>query len=232
MKKYVIVAMSLLVCIGVLVGCTPAMSQLDTMKASVSYSQTELLVSSNADIRVEIAAGSREISMISDGVVSEMMEYCTLAITPLSYELYDKQMKFKLIGEKGEITGECKRAIVGINQLADIMDVESIGVVSKIVIMYEEVSVELELKSAAQGMIDYNAAVESVFNGCSAEIEPMFNGNEFLAEVHVKISRDNTSDTDKYYWYVSVTVDTDTSLYVLVDGETGAILAKKCSIVE
>ena len=229
MKKFVIVAMSLLVCIGVLVGCTPAMSQLDTMKESVSYSQTGLMVGGNADVRVEIASGSREISMISDGVVSEMMEYCTLTITPLSYELYDKQMKFKLIGEKGEISGDCKRAIVGINQMADILQIESIGAVSKIVIMYAEVSVELELTSAMEGMIDYKAAVESVYNGCKTDVEPMFDGNEFLAEVHVKISRDNTSDIDKYYWYVSVTVDTETSLYVLVDGKSGAILAKKCS---
>ena len=230
MKKYVIIALSLLLCVGVLVGCTPEVSRLDAMKGEVSFSQTGLMVGGNEDLRCEIASGAREISMISDGVASEMMDYCTLSITPLKYELYGKQFSFKLVGDKGEISGECKKAIVGINQVADIMDLKSLGNLTKIVIAYEEITVELELTNAMEGMLSFDKVVECVFNGCSAEIEPMFDDNDFLGEVHAKISRDSSSDVVKYYWYVSITVSTDNNIYVLVDGVTGSILAKKCDM--
>ena len=230
MKKYVIVALSLLLCVGVLVGCTPEVSRLDAMKSQVSYSQSGLVVGGNAEVRCEIATGSREISMISDGVASDLMEFCTLSITPIKYELYSKHFTFKLVGDKGEVSGECKKAIIGINQVADIMDVESLGTLTKLVVTYEEVVIELELTNAMEGMLTCDKVVESVYNSLTAEIEPMFDGNEFLGEVHAKITRDTGAEGVKYYWYVSITVSTDNNIYVLVDGATGAILAKKCDM--
>ena len=233
MKKYVIVALSLLLCVGVLVGCTPEVSRLDAMKDGVSYMQDGLMVGGNEVVKCEVASGSREISMISDGVASEMMDYCTLTITPLDYELYNKQFSFKLIGDKGEVAGDCKKAIIGINQVADIMDLAALGTLTKIVVTYEEVVIEIELANAMEGMIDYNAAIESVYNECMTELEPMYDENEFLAEVHARITCDNnTTDTAKYYWYISVVESTDSSLYILIDSASGAILAKKCNTAE
>lgn len=233
MKKYVIVALSLLLCVGVLVGCTPEISRLDAMKGEVSYMQDGLMVGGNEAIKCEVASGSREISMISDGVASEMMDFCTLTITPLDYELYNKQFSYKLIGDKGEVSGDCKKAIIGINQVADIMDLAALGNITKIVVTYDEVVIEIDLANAIEGMIDYNVAIESVFDGCMTELEPMYDENKFMAEVHAKITCDNNStDTAKYYWYISVVESTDSSLHVLIDGASGDILAKKCNTTE
>jgi len=227
MKKLIIALLAVLVCAGILVGCSPAKSRLESVLDNVSYVQETLSVGADAKMTSELSSGRREITYVADGVAEDMMDYCTLTIRPIDTEYYARDYSYKLVGDKGEIEGVLQRAIIGISQVADIVDIDKIGVVSKVVITVDTEVIEQTLTNVMEGKVTGFEAVENVYNDSVDVLEVMFDGNTFMSEVHVKLTRSKEMEGDKYYWYVAIIENSESCLYALVDADTGEVLIKK-----
>ena len=73
----------------------------------------------------------------------------------------------------------------------------------------------------------YKKAVESVYNNCAEDLESMFDGNTFKSEVYIKISCDRSKNPKEYFWFVNVVENSDNMFCVLIDMQTGEVIAKK-----
>lgn len=141
--------------------------------------------------------------------------------------MFDKKYSYTLVGDKGELNGECKRAVVGINQVADVLEVTKIGNIAKIVIRYDEEKTELELTNITKNIINGMTALEKVYADCKDNFTAMFADDNFGAEVHIKLTMDRSNADSKYLWYVSVYGDKDCNIYALVDTVSGELVAKR-----
>lgn len=227
MKKVLLVILSLVLCVGLLVGCSEKKTEQDMVMDSISYEHKGMYVGSSEDFGVAITNGSKEITMMLDGVKGEMMDYAMITIAPKKVELFAKSFKYTLVGDKGEISGECKRAVIGINHVADIMDLDKIGTIKSVKVSYDDKNLDIELKNCMEGKINARVAVEAVYNASKDDMKSLFVEGKFMAEIHAKYTIDRTSEEPKYYWYVSIMNGNDSSIYALVNPDNAEVVAKK-----
>ncbi len=229
-KRSIIAISIMLVCMSlaiIMVGCDKVDKKLQSMQNSVSYYSDTMMVGEDNNFYVELVSGSRESALIADGEVGEMTAYSTLNVTPVGLDMTNRACTYKITGENGEIEGGLEKNILGISYNASISDLSKIGKVDKLFIMVGENTFEYTLTSIMEKGIDYKKAVESVYNNCSSDLEGMFDGKEFKCEIYTKISCDRSKDPKQYFWFVNIVENSDNMFCVLVDIQTGEIVAKK-----
>lgn len=227
-KTFVLLCVLVASClVFVLTGCDKTDKKLQSVKQAISYYNDQMFVAEDDNFYLEIVSGKKEKSLVADGEVGEMTSYCSLSVTPVKYDMIGKVMSFKLVGEKGEFSGECSKSIVGISHIAQITDFEKLGKLNSIAIVVGDTKFEYKLQNITEKALNYEKAVESVYQNCKQEIENMFDGNKFKSEIYVKIACDKSKNPKKYYWFVNVVENSDNMLCILVDMETGKLIAKK-----
>lgn len=227
-KTFVLLCVLVASClVFVLTGCDKTDKKLQSVKQSISYYNDQMLVSEDDNFYLEIVSGKKEKSLVADGEVGEMASYCTLSVTPVKYDMIGKVMSFKLVGEKGEFSGECSKNIVGISHIAQIADFEKLGKLNSVAIVVGDTKFDYTLQNVTEKTLNYEKAVESVYQNCKQEMENMFDGNKFKSEIYVKIACDKSKNPKKYYWFVNIVENSDNMISVLVDMETGKLIAKK-----
>lgn len=215
------------IAIFALTGCDKTDKKLQSMQDNISYYNEQLLAAEDDNFYVEVVCGGREKTLIADGEVGEMADYCALNITPINVDMTNRALTFKLTGEGGEYQGNLEKSIVGINYTAQISDFRKLGKITKLVVSLGEENFEYALADVNADGIDYKKAVESVYKNCAADLEGMFDGNKFMSEIYIKVSCDRSKEPKQYYWFVNVVENSDNMFCVLVDMQTGEIVAKK-----
>ena len=210
-----------------LVGCNKVDKKLQSMQSNISYYNNEMLVAEDANFYIELVSGSREKALIADGEVGEMAEYCTMNVTPVNLDMTNRSLTFKVTGEAGVYEGSLEKSIIGINYTANIEELQKLGAIKNVTITLGEQNFEYTLSNINTNGIDYKKAVESVYNNCAEDLENMFDGNSFKSEIYIKISCDRSKNPKEYFWFVNVVENSDNIFCVLVDMQTGEIIAKK-----
>ncbi len=211
----------------ILVGCNKVDKKLQSMQNNISYFNNQMLVGEDSNFYVEVVDGSREKTLIADGEVGEMAEYCTINVTPINLDMTNRVLTFKLTGENGVYEGSLEKSIIGINYNANVEEPQKLGALKNVTIALGEQKFEYSLSSINANGIDYKKAVESVYNNCAEDLESMFDGNTFKSEVYIKISCDRSKDPKEYFWFVNVVENSDNMFCVLIDMQTGEVIAKK-----
>ena len=211
----------------ILVGCNKVDKKLQSMQKNISYFNNQMLVGEDSNFYVEVVDGSREKTLIADGEVGEMAEYCTINVTPINLDMTNRVLTFKLTGENGVYEGSLEKSIIGINYNANVEEPQKLGTLKNVTIALGEQKFEYNLSSINANGIDYKKAVESVYNNCAEDLESMFDGNTFKSEVYIKISCDRSKNPKEYFWFVNVVENSDNMFCVLIDMQTGEVIAKK-----
>lgn len=211
----------------ILVGCNKVDKKLQSMQNNISYFNNQMLVGEDSNFYIEVVDGSREKTLIADGEVGEMAEYCTINVTPINLDMTNRVLTFKLTGENGVYEGSLEKSIIGINYNANVEEPQKLGALKNVTIALGEQKFEYSLSSINANGIDYKKAVESVYNNCAEDLESMFDGNTFKSEVYIKISCDRSKDPKEYFWFVNVVENSDNMFCVLIDMQTGEVIAKK-----
>ncbi len=209
----------------ILVGCNKVDKKLQSMQNNISYFNNQMLVGEDSNFYVEVVDGSREKTLIADGEVGEMAEYCTINVTPINLDMTNRVLTFKLTGENGVYEGSLEKSIIGINYNANVEEPQKLGTLKNVTIALGEQKFEYNLSSINANGIDYKKAVESVYNNCAEDLESMFDGNTFKSEVYIKISCDRSKNPKEYFWFV--VENSDNMFCVLIDMQTGEVIAKK-----
>lgn len=226
-KSIFAISLILITLVMCMIGCDKVDKKLQSMQNGVSYYNDNMLVAEDENFYVELATGKRESSLIADGEVGEMTEYCMLNVTPVNLDMTNRSMTFKLTGDKGVYEGSLEKSIIGINYNANIEEQAKLGSIKSLTITVGDANYEYTFKSIVEGNLDYLKAIESVYNNCSEDLEGMFDGSKFKCEIYVKISCDRSKNPKEYFWFINVVENSDNMFCVLVDMQSGEIIAKK-----
>lgn len=227
MKKFCCISIVIVVALLGLVGCAKK-TDFDAVKKQVSYEQTSFYMGENDNMCVELATANREIALIADGTVGDMAISTTLQLHPKQSDFYDKSYNYKIVGEKGEISGVMDKNIIGLGYNAQINDVDKIGNITSVGITAENISEELAMNNILSGQMEAMTALECVYNEIKEVlIENEFEKGKFTREVGVKVVRDRSQAETVCYWYVTMTKDTSTMMAFLVNMQDGSIISKK-----
>lgn len=210
-----------------LVACDKTDKKLLSMQNSVSYFCDQMLVAEDSNFYVEFVKGEREVSLIADGEIGEMNTYCQLNVTPVNLDMTNRSITFKLNGDKGVYEGSLEKNILGISFNANISEPQNLGAIKSLTLTVGDQNYEYELKGISAEPLDYKKVIENIYNNCSEDLEGMFDGNKFEREIYIKVSCDRRKDPKAYYWFVNIIENSDNMFCVLVDMQTGEIVAKK-----
>lgn len=229
-KKSVLVISFVLVMVIMavaLVACDKTDKKLLSMQNSISYYCDQMLVAEDGNFYVEYIKGEKEVALIADGEIGEMATYCQLNVAPVNLDMTNRTITFKLSGDKGFYEGTLEKNILGINFNANISEPQNLGEIKSLTLTVGEESFEYELKSISAEPLDCKKVVENIYNNCSDDLEGMFDGNNFDREIYIKVSCDRLKQPKSYYWFVNIVENSENMFCVLVDMETGEIVAKK-----
>lgn len=210
----------------VLTGCTNKYFELT--KENISEQRQNLYVGESQNITATFMSGYREkdyvingynTPLIEFGIITVMLEQNNIAKTDIAtYSLtigtnrYDGQMEINPFD--GSYVADIKQLIT--------LD-ENLTLKFTLGSFTEELNLNI-LSNTWQ--IDYNQALEIACDQLKPYLKQMTN-NGFLGETYIKIIYDNKIQENAYFWYVNFVGRSGQSHSIIIEPNTGEVLAKK-----
>ncbi len=193
--------------------------------------QREQLYTASDDLySVSFSTGTRESDYNFDGVVNEMVPFGVLTLTrndnlPLSNDSY---AYIVTIGEES-YSGFLSKNNNDNSYSAD-LEVNSVGDETiNAQISFTGYTFNQNLENTSSNFeVDSASALKVAENELKKDVENLLSDKNVKIEVVMKIMKDYSSEEFKnYYWYVGIVSTNGDTLGILVDANTGEIIAKK-----
>jgi len=188
-----------------------------------------LFVATDNNYTVTLSSGLRESNYCFDGIVGEKTNFAILSLfrndgKNLAKDTYSYTVT---IGEEN-ITGFLEKSEIDNSYSVDLQVAIPTESIIKAQISFTGYSFNQELQNiSCQFNVDNNTAISIANEQLKSNIENIVNSNSNI-EVVTKILCDNSaSDISNYYWYVGVIATSGDTLGILIDANSGEILAKK-----
>lgn len=212
-----------LVVIAVMLFTIFVLSSCNFEQKSEPYSMCHKSVFAGSDdnFYVTLIYGIKEKDYKKDGVVNETYSFVTLSALPLSYGLFNKDYCYDLQLENETKTGKFSADLFGSGYVAEIDFKGDLQGEIKCKITCQDNEYNVILTNRIQG-IDYKTATEKAKELLLEELQ------EYDSyEITAKYISNNKSIESPYYWYVSFIKSEKEFVSVLLNGETGELIAKK-----
>ena len=221
MKKFLTVII-LLVALT-LVGC--AEKEVDGDR--VTYLQTTSLYGSEGNLRLCIRSGRAESSPTADGKQGEMQGFAVMNLRVIDGSAGDNAYSYKFVIGEEEFSGEFVRDRFGSSFSANLSGDTDVSQLTAVTVICgdNEVTVPVE-DMMADLIIDADKALELALSALKSDLEAE-EKEGFVREIHVKFLNDGHNPSSKYYWYVAF-IRADAPYWaLLIDPDTGDIVAKR-----
>lgn len=221
MKKFLIVMITLVAL--AFVGCAEPSTPMDR----VTYLQTVSLYGQEGTFRICIRTGTAEKKPVADGVKGETANFATANLRVLEGSTAGKTYGYRFkLGDK-DYTGEFVQDRFGTGFSADLGEVPDLGMLTAITIVDGESETTVPLENMmADLVITYDKALERAVEELKTDLDAE-EQEGFVREIHVKFINDGHNPDSKYYWYVAFIREDAQFWAVLVDPETGDVVAKR-----
>lgn len=234
-RIFMIILVVILACLAVVLsGCDkkPIDKGADIMRERVSYAEKGVFSGGDKDYNVKLVYGDKEENFIADGKIVNVQPFAALSVTPVNMDNTSKTYAFKLIGTKGEASGNLQKNLLGasygINLKFDKSNIiDAIGDPQKVVVTTNNTSVEIPLVNNMKDYITYDKAIEYAYGALKDYIKANVKDGVLDGEVYARLLRDKSSTNPKYYWYVAIMKDVKSFANVLIDPVSGAVLTIK-----
>jgi len=185
-----------------------------TETENVSYSQTTLFTGSNDTFNVSLSSGISEKLFIADGKTTDVGNFVLLKVTPLSPDLLNVELKYKLVGDKGETTDSLSKDAFGAYLSAE-PDLNVIGNPLCIYLINGEKETQIELKDEMQDRISSAQALQIA----KEKIKDKLEADDKDRETYVRLINNAENKDSAYYWYVAFIASPTDYYSVLIDGK-------------
>ena len=192
--------------------------------------RNNLFVANDELYTLNLSSGLRESDYKFDGVITDKIDFAVITFVrndnlPLANDTYAYIVKIN----DEEFSGFLEKSPVDNTYVADLgVAVNDDAIVSaKISFTGYTFSGDLTNISSAFGY-NKNNVIEIANNELKEEIKNIMQDNNVKIEVVTKIMKDYSSvDMKNYYWYVGVISTNGDTLGLLIDANSGEIIAKK-----
>ena len=192
--------------------------------------RVKLYTASDNLYSVTLSTGTRENDYNFDGVVNEMVPFGVLTITrndnnPLANDTYSYIVT---IGEQS-YSGFLSKNNTDNSYSAD-LEVNNIGdetVNAQISFTGYTFNQDLE-NTSSNFQVDYLGAIKVAENELKDDIQNLLSDKNVKIEVITKIMKDYSSaELKNYYWYVGIISTNGDTMGILINANTGEVIAKK-----
>lgn len=226
MKK-VLCALSLLLVTVCFVGCGKEQKAVDTINNHIIELRNNLFVGSDEKYYATFVTGEREEPYALDGVVNEKVPFGIVTLssvknTPLENDEYSFVLT---IGEE-EKTGKLQKSPYDNTYSADIGVSAPDDAEIKLAVTVDGHKFEQTLYNESKNFkISQSDAINIAGKELANEIDTLLQNGSM--EAMVKILKDYSGTTNRYFWYVGVVGGNGEAFGVLIDTMTGEVVSKK-----
>lgn len=207
--------------------CARTKSETNILEKKVSYIDTHLYTGESKNFNILINRGKKEDTFIADGKVNEMKDFSTLKLIPLQMDKMKKDYSYKIVGEKGTMSGDLKKDTFGISFSSELQNLDSIGELNQIVITSADVEETIELVNKLKDMIDWQDVLKIGDKEFNDVIKQEQKSDKFNREIHIKFINNKVDPKSPYYWYIAFLANTNDYWALLVEPESGNVISKK-----
>ena len=228
MKKKLIIFTLLALCVFSLTACG---KKEEINLANYTIEERDALYTANDDIySVSLSSGLREIDYNLDGIINEKTNFALLTFNrnnnqPLANDTYSYSVK---INEEIK-TGFLEKNPTNNSYSADLETEIPINAIVEVKISFTGYNFNQTLNNTySEFTVDKSTALNIANNQLSEEVKNILKNKNTSIEVVMKILKDY-SDTElkTYYWYVGAVSNEGETLGVLIDANSGEVIAKK-----
>lgn len=221
-KKNVVIIFSIIILAVSLafVGCDTKDTPVEEEQKPISYMQTLFYNGKDNEFRVKLIQGRGETLFIADGKQSGNVEFTTLTVTPLNKDQANNELKYTLIGDKGEISDSLSYERLQGHFTAS-PDISTIGTPLSIKLEEGKRVIEIKLENLLEGRLSADEALTVAEN----ELKDKLSNDDKDREIYIRLINNSLDPNSEYYWYVAFIASPTDYYSVLMDSKTGTILS-------
>ena len=227
MKKYFLTFVLLIVSVFSLSAC----GKTDINLANYLIEERNTLFTAQDDIySVTLSSGLREENYALDGTIGNMVDFAVLTLSRLnSNPLANDTYNYVVTVNEDNYSGTLTKSETDNTYSADLQINIPAGATVNAQITFTGYNFNKQLENTSSSFaVDKNKALEIASKELKTELENLTSDKNNTTEVVMKLLKDySDSELKTYYWYVGVISTTGETLGILIDANTGDVIAKK-----
>ena len=179
---------------------------------------------------VTFSTGIRENNYRYDGIIDEKVDFGVLTLIrndslPLANDTYS----YKITINEEEFTGNMEKSPIDNSYAVDIEKSVDDDAIINVEIKFTGYTFKQNLTNTSKDfVVDKNTALNQANNELKTEIENLLKDKNNKIEVIMKILKDSSnSELNRFYWYIGIISTNGETLGILIDTNTGEVIAKK-----
>lgn len=228
MKKVLLILTAILSMIA-FVGCGSSKKNETNFNNHLIEIRNNLFAGEDDTYYATVCTGEREQDYALDGVVGNLVPFGIVTLARLDNErLGSDEYPFTLIVNGENVTGCLEKSPYDNTYSADIEQViaDDAEIELKLVVDGNNVSQTLTNVSSSFG-VDKDRAITIACDELSDSIKNISKEKGSVSEAFIKILKDYSGESNRYYWYVGIISPEGKTSGVLIDANSGDIISKK-----
>ncbi len=176
-----------------------------------------------------VCTGEREQDYALDGVVNSLVPFGIVTLARLDNErLNMDEYPFTLVVNGENITGSLEKSPYDNTYSADIEQVIADDAEIMLQVVVDGTNFSQTLNNVSSNFaIDKDKAISIACNELKDSIKNLSKEKENFSEAFVKILKDYSGESNRYYWYIGIISPEGKTSGILIDTNTGDIISKK-----
>ena len=228
MRK-IICILSIALCGVLLVGCGNSSKNETNFNNHLIEIRNNLFAGQDDTYYATVCTGEREKEYALDGVVNELTPFGIVTLARLDNEMLAKdEYTFTLVVNGQNITGSLEKSPYDNTYSADIEQViaDDAEITLELVIDGTNFSQTLSNVSS-EFVVAKDRAITIACDELKDSIKDLSKEKGCYSEAFIKILKDYSGESNRYYWYVGIISPEGKTSGILIDANSGDIISKK-----
>ena len=228
MKKFLCI-LSIILCGVVFVGCGNSKKNETNFNEHLIEIRNNLFAGQDDTYYATLCTGQREKEYALDGVVNELTPFGIVTLARLDNEMLNNDIyPFTIVVNGENITGSLEKSPYDNTYSADIEQVIADDAEIKLELVIDGVNFSQNLSNVSTSFdINKDSAITIACNELKDSVKNLSKEKGAYSEAFIKILKDYSGESERYYWYVGIISPEGKTSGVLIDATSGDIISKK-----
>ena len=228
MRKFLCI-LSIALCTVMFVGCGSNKKNETNFSNHLIEIRNNLFAGEDDTYYATVCTGEREQEYALDGVVNELVPFGIVTFARLDNEMLKQDSySFTLVINGENVTGSLEKSPYDNTYSADIEQVIADDAQISLQLVVDGANFGQDLSNVSSNFgIDKDSAISIACEQLKDGIKNLSNEKGNLSEAFIKILKDYSGESNRYYWYVGIISPEGKTSGVLIDATSGDIISKK-----
>lgn len=228
MKKFICV-LSIAICGILFVGCGGNKKAETNFNNHLIEIRNNLFACEDGTYYATVCTGEREKDYALDGVVNELVPFGIITLARLDNEMLKlDEYAFTLVVNGENITGSLEKSPYDNTYSADIEQVIADDAEISLQVVVDGANFNQNLTNISSNfVVGKDRAITIACDELKDSIKNLSKDKNSSSEAFIKILKDYSGESNRYYWYVGIISPEGKTSGVLIDTNSGDIISKK-----